>query len=102
MNWEKQEDHLVPLAIGTLHRETVAGTRLGAAIHRRSGPWVPIESDDSCLLRIGRLEELLFDSSWTVDDPRPHLEESTVPGIGSVPHSGEVLTLPSPDDTQRV
>ena len=58
------EDYTAPLPIGCLARSTIVEITLAERIHHRAGPWAAIEGEDSRLLRVGQLEELLFSSEW--------------------------------------
>lgn len=62
------------LPIGRLHERTLWNVLLGRRQFFRSGPWVPLEEDDSRLLRVSSAPEPL----WTtpeVDLPEPAAAE---------------------------
>ena len=72
------EDYTAPLPVGCLARSTIVEITLAERIHHRAGPWAAIEGEDSRLLRVGDLEELLFTSEWAPLNGTPrtnsHLE----------------------------
>jgi hypothetical protein len=59
---------LPPLPVGRLHDRTLRLIAVAGRVHVRSGPWIPLEEDESRVVRITGVDDLLFGRPASADE----------------------------------